>query len=826
MSKPAALSPFRRILAWLTRRGLRFKLLLIVGGLSLLVMSLLTVLLFNLQRQQLIENAQESTALISNMLEANLQHAMLTRQVGMINGILAASRQSSGLVSIRILNNKGVIKFNTDLSAVDERVPLSDPLCQHCHSEDGQLVERDSLVLNDPQPRLLYANPVLNQPQCFECHTASERVLGLILTETSLSGVYDQFAANFWKVALLVLLALGLMIVLITPALEARIIRPVRKLKLAVEDISNGRSQELAGIHQHDEIGSLAQSFEQMRVRLKQSQTERDEREQDLDILIRLGLVAAQLHELDKVLDFALDAIHNELGMSDALLFLWDEADQRYSLHASQGMPPEKLDQIDRLRREGFDFIQQVAESGQELYVPNIAVDEQIYLVWEEKERSYLAFPLMARGRVIGVIETVSQPGKFINQPDLELLKAIGRQIGSAIDNAVLLEGSQRSEVEARQLYRLGTTISSSLALTEVLEQAAKAALELVPADISLVALADAQQHALEVRAAAGEGAPAYKGKRNLISKDSQGYQLVLGNPIFSHQMPVGDYSSEKAYSTSSEAAKIFLTVPLSQGDRLVGCVELIRHSGQNFSQAEARLLERFCNHVVVVIENAMLYRKLRYVSALEEQSRLARELHDQLAQTLGYMNIKTSMTDELLAQDKVGEARASLQELKAVTKNVYIDVREGIFNLRTSASTYMGFLPYLRGYLVEYRQNYGLNVHLFANVSDELDLSPEIANQLMRIVQEALTNVRKHAAASEVTVRCVVKEETLRVEITDNGSGFDRQVDAQVLREDQHFGLQIMQERAESVGGKVYYESQTGVGTKVIVEVPMHLES
>ncbi len=817
---PSSHNLFTKIRAWFYQRGLRFKLLLIVVGLSLLVMVFLSLLLYNLQRQQLIENAQESTNLISNMLEANLQHAMLTREVGMINGILSVSRQSSGLSSISILNDKGEIKFNTDLSEVNVLVPLTDPVCQNCHAGPGQSVVRNAVVLEYPQPRLLFANPVLNRPQCYECHSAENRVLGLILTETSLSGVYDQFAANFWQVTLLVLLALGLMIVLIIPALEQRIIKPVHKLQQAVEDISAGKTGELAGIRQHDEIGGLAQSFGRMSQRLQQSLAERDERENDLDILFKFGLSATQLHDLDKILDFALNTIVDQFGMSDTMIFLWNESQQRYSLRAWRGMTPEKIEQIDQLRRSGFDFIQQVAESGVELYVPNIAQDDHIYLVWDEKERSYVAFPLVSRGRVIGVVETVSQPGHIIAVRELELLKAVGRQIGSAVDNAILLESSYRNEVEAKQLYRLGTTISFSLALKEVLEQVAQAALELVPADASLVALADAQQQTVEVQATAGMDTESYKGKRNLISKGSQGFQLLLGKPIFSHHAVSAEFSGEEAYSTSNEAEKVFMTVPLTKSDHLVGCIELIRHNGPNFSEAEANLMERFCNHAVIVIDNAILYRKLRYVSALEEQSRLARELHDHLAQTLGYLNIKTSLTDEQLLQGKIEEARGSLQELKAVTKNIYIDVREGIFNLRTSASTYMGFLPYLRSYLVEYRQQYGLNVHLYSDLNDELDLSAEIANQLMRIVQEALTNIRKHAHASDVSVRVNGQAETLIIIIADNGTGFDL---GQSERQ-QHFGLQIMRERAETVGGKVNYQSEPGKGTQVIIEMPIHL--
>jgi signal transduction histidine kinase len=159
--------------------------------------------------------------------------------------------------------------------------------------------------------------------------------------------------------------------------------------------------------------------------------------------------------------------------------------------------------------------------------------------------------------------------------------------------------------------------------------------------------------------------------------------------------------------------------------------------------------------------------------------------------------------------------------EMKSVTKNIYLDVREGIFNLRTSASTMSGFLPALRSYLLEYRDRYGLDVRLDADVDDETDFSPETANQLMRIIQEALTNVRKHAQATRVYVRCHFIQDKISILIEDNGTGFDPN---QKMGE-QHYGLQIMKERAASVGGSVEYQSQPGAGTCVIIEAPFLTE-
>jgi signal transduction histidine kinase len=318
-----------------------------------------------------------------------------------------------------------------------------------------------------------------------------------------------------------------------------------------------------------------------------------------------------------------------------------------------------------------------------------------------------------------------------------------------------------------------------------------------------------------------GENTTIYKGKRNPVAKGTQGYQLVLGKPIFSHELDEPNLNEEDSKNPEIPLSQTFMTVPMIMGEKFIGCIELIRNQQQNFTQKDAKLIERLANHVVVVIENAMLYRQLRYVSALEEQGRLARELHDQMAQSLGYLNIKTSMTDDLVLNGKFDEAHQGLMEMKSVTKNIYLDVREGIFNLRTSASTMSGFLPALRSYLLEYRDRYGLDVRLDADVDDETEFSPETANQLMRIIQEALTNVRKHAQATRVYVRCQFNQDKISILIEDNGTGFDP---AQEIGE-QHYGLQIMKERAASVGGSVEYQSQPGTGTCVIIEAPFLTE-
>jgi len=812
--------PLTPFVSWLNRRGLRFKLMFVVGILTLVVMVVLSVLLYNLQRQQLVQNAQNGTSMVSSLLEANLRHAMLTYDRDIVDEILVESIQNPNVKSIKILNGEGIVKYSTDPSQVETTISIQEETCQNCHAVDDPSTDK-TVVIQPANPReipfLLNVNLIQNEPACYDCHDSKDKILGLLMVEMSLSGVYSLFSNNFWKIALLVFLATLSIIFLLIPNLEHRVIQPVYKLKKGIEGINRGILDFSVATAHHDEIGDLARSFDQMRVQLKNSNAQRDQREQELAILYQVGLTATQLHDVNKIMEFALDTVINKFGMADSLIFLWSEEDQRYTVRASHGISQEQIDEINKRRQAGFDFIQQVAETGKELFIPNVAADDRVDLIWQEKDRSYISFPLMSRGRVLGVMETVSRNGYLLNLHEIEFLKAIGRQIGSAIDTAKLLADTNQSEKEAQLLYTLGTSISSSLALREVLDRVAEAAIALIKADVSLVALADENQPMVEVRAAIGECAAVYKGKRNSVAKGTQGFQLVLGKPIFSHDIGATNTLKLDASDPPVPAVKAFLTVPMLLGAKFYGCIEVIRYYDQNFTNNEAKLISRLANHVVVVIENAMLYRQLRYVSALEEQGRLARELHDHLAQSLGFLNIKASLTDDLLTNQKLEEAHESLLELKRVTKSVYMDVREGIFNLRSTASTVVGFFPTLRAYLNEYREHYGLDVRIEAYVDPEIELSPEVANQLMRIIQEALTNVRKHAQATLVWVRCRMEKDMINIRIEDNGAGFNF---ANKI-EDQHYGLQIMKERAESVGGTVEIESQPGKGTCVIIKAP-----
>jgi signal transduction histidine kinase len=229
--------------------------------------------------------------------------------------------------------------------------------------------------------------------------------------------------------------------------------------------------------------------------------------------------------------------------------------------------------------------------------------------------------------------------------------------------------------------------------------------------------------------------------------------------------------------------------------------------------------LQQLANQAAVAIENARLYGRAEEIAILEERQRIAQEMHDGLGQVLAYLRLKAREMENALASGKVADTQQSVSEVKRVLDSAYEDVRASILALRPQNSE-AGLMPMLQDYLDGFRLQSGMAIGLKVANARATQLSPRAAIQLVRVIQEALTNVRKHAQASKVEVRFEVEDEKAVVTIEDDGVGFDPARAS--LDSPFHFGLQTMKERLQSVGGSLAVDSQPGSGTRVIARLPL----
>jgi signal transduction histidine kinase len=198
----------------------------------------------------------------------------------------------------------------------------------------------------------------------------------------------------------------------------------------------------------------------------------------------------------------------------------------------------------------------------------------------------------------------------------------------------------------------------------------------------------------------------------------------------------------------------------------------------------------------------------------------LSRELHDGFAQLVAFLLVRIDTVEGLLAASRTAEATKELERMRSVTDDLYQDVRESISELRTRVSE-RGLPASIREYVDAYEDRHNLAVTL-SGEDVAADLPPLIAFQLLRIIQEALANVRKHAHAHLASITFVRPQpHRLHMTVADDGQGFD----LSAIPDDgtgRSFGLASMRERVESLGGELKLDSRPGSGTRVLVSIPL----
>ena len=265
--------------------------------------------------------------------------------------------------------------------------------------------------------------------------------------------------------------------------------------------------------------------------------------------------------------------------------------------------------------------------------------------------------------------------------------------------------------------------------------------------------------------------------------------------------------------------SKAIAIVPLKLENTTIGILWVARCGNGQFSETDLFWLESTADQVVIAIQHGLMTSQLQSLSIIEERGRIAREMHDGLAQVLGYLNLQVQTLGSLLNQGKSEKLRDELSQMRQAISVANADVRENILSLRTTLADEKSLAIAVEEYLTEFGIQTNIKTKLSFQVSGELNLSSVAEVQLVCILQEALTNVRKHARAHLVEVT-VIKEvidhtEYIRLQIIDDGVGFV------LTGSRRNFGLRTMRERAEGVGGTLSIASDAGSGAQIDCRLP-----
>lgn len=260
------------------------------------------------------------------------------------------------------------------------------------------------------------------------------------------------------------------------------------------------------------------------------------------------------------------------------------------------------------------------------------------------------------------------------------------------------------------------------------------------------------------------------------------------------------------------EGFATLITIPVALQNKLMGEVDIFFKKETALDLEEKSLLITLANHLAGALEAQKIKALEKEATISEERSFLARELHDSIAQSLAFLKLQVGLLKDALDGKSNSNPQKILDELDLGLKESYGDVRELLLHFRTRTNI-EDIEPALKSTLQKFEHQSGISTKL-EMIGDGLPLMPDIQIQVMHILQEALSNVRKHAKAKNVKI-IVNQIPNWTFEVVDDGKGF---VSSQ--QDSTHVGMSIMQERADKINAKIVVDSIPNVGTRVLVEL------
>ncbi|MBI5304900.1 MAG: GAF domain-containing sensor histidine kinase [Chloroflexi bacterium] len=414
---------------------------------------------------------------------------------------------------------------------------------------------------------------------------------------------------------------------------------------------------------------------------------------------------------------------------------------------------------------------------------------------------SLVCLPIVRDQERVGIISAYFPTVDGPPEDYIRLLNILGGVIASALDS---LRQRQR---QVGTLHALDRASQSAQALNDLAAQVLDIAAAGWDAHAGGIFLFDEASETWTCRA-----------RRNLgdaLTDARFQLGLQLANQTHETRAPV------LRANVASDAHDLLSVVaaPLVAENRTFGAMFLGSRHARTFTDDHVEMLTTMAHQIALAIRNAQLYAQVNQLAVLEERYRLSREIHDGLAQTLGYLSLQAERLENLIASQRYDATTRELSEMQQTIRGAYVDVREAIDGLRLGVDEPDKLVARLTDYVDEFARQTGIAA-TFTSEPAGLTVSPEMGMQLLRIAQEALTNVRKHSHARQVQVALRANAHEIALSVTDDGSGFRDA--AQPGRVYHSHGMATMRERAQSLGGTLTVATGPGQGTRIVVMMPI----
>ncbi|HEX9061916.1 MAG TPA: GAF domain-containing protein [Clostridia bacterium] len=577
---------------------------------------------------------------------------------------------------------------------------------------------------------------------------------------------------------------------------------------------------EKPGFYRHKDIslgmafaGQAAIEFENVRL-----YNETSKKADELKTMLAVQQAITSRLDKDSVLQLIADESKRLTGSERAAVFMVEGADLVLSVFSGK----------DSRKFLGYTFpaagsvMGRSVMAGKSLILNSSRSKESAFymgLVNEAGAKSFLCVPLISNGGPIGAIAAVDKTTGEFGDDDERILSLLATSAVIGLENSRLYQEEQKRHIEDKKRRRVAESLrdilkvlNSNLQINEIQDFILSQALLRLDADAGAFYHIGSDNGILKVEASKGLPAEYAENFTAVLGKGVVGKAVSTHEPIVVKDNSfLGEDGNPPSLLWLADNFKVQLAVPLICMDEIYGGIALYYKNDMNFTHGEIDLAMAFAGQAALAIDNARLRAKSQETAVAAERSRLARDLHDSVTQTLFSASLIADALP-LIWLKSSDQGKKHLEELRQLTRGALAEMRTLLLELRPATLAETGLKELLTQLVQAFSGRSRIPVNLSIRVPAQV--SPDVKIAFYRIAQETLNNIAKYSDASVVEFELAEDEnENLMLKIRDNGRGFDKSKVSPG-----HLGLGIMKERAEAIGAQLSIESCLGEGTEVML--------
>jgi signal transduction histidine kinase len=549
---------------------------------------------------------------------------------------------------------------------------------------------------------------------------------------------------------------------------------------------------------------------------------ETEERNAELAIINKMQMGLASKLDMKGIYELVGEKLRGIFGVNSIVIYSFDHERQlvideyAYEKGERYEIPPQKMTPLhERIIHTGETIF--IQENAKEFFEEN-----KHTMPAGEMPRSMIVVPFKTQGKVAGIIGLFDVDKDFaFTESDVRLMETLTNSMVVALENARLFAETQRllkkSEQRANELMIINSVqqgLASKLDAQSIYKLVGDTFHNFFNAQVVMISAYDPQTNTVEHRYAIERGehvdAPGRLPPGGFRSQIIRTKQPLLFNTNVAEEAA----RLNQPIIPGTGTPRSWLGVPILLGDQVTGILSVQNLDEENaFGDSDIRLLQTFASAMSIALENARLYEQARQLAILDERQRLARELHDSVTQSLYGISLYAQAATGNIHADQIQQADQYLDDIQNTAQESLADMRLLIYELRPPILEKEGLVSALQNRLISVEDRVRIKSSIQTNLTGRLPF--EVEEGLYQITREALNNIIKHAHAKNILIRIQKDPESVSMEISDDGIGFD----PETARRQGCLGLVNMQERAQSQGWQLEIESSPGNGTRIKVE-------